>query len=202
MHLQSIEDLDAAGRERLARVVLEGFVEHAPASWPTIESAREEIDDYFEREQRLSRVARLDDGRIAGWIAAHHAWGHAWEIHPLVVAPEHRGRGLGRDLVVAIEDLIWDRDALVIDLGTSDETNATTVGGIDICADPVDALASFRCLERHAAGFWLRMDYALVGFVPDAEGPGKPTIRFAKTRPASVSKTRPASASKTRPAAR
>lgn len=187
MQLQSIEELDADDRERLATIVLEGFAEHAPDAWPTIELAREEIDDYFEREKRLSRVVRLDDDALAGWIAAHHAWGHVWEIHPLVVAPEHRGRGLGRELVLAIEGLIWERDALVIDLGTSDETNSTTVGGIDICADPVRALASFRCLEPHAAGFWLKMGYSLVGFVPDAEGPGRPTIRFAKTRPASVS---------------
>ena len=46
------------------------------------------------------RVAE-DDGAVVGCVAAHVFWGDLAEIKSLAVAPSHRGRGVGRQLVEA-----------------------------------------------------------------------------------------------------
>ena len=42
------------------------------------------------------------------------------------------------------------------------------------------ALRDLKTTGAHPLGFWQRVGYTVVGVVPDAEGPGKPTILLAK----------------------
>jgi amino-acid N-acetyltransferase len=44
-------------------------------------------------------VLREDEGPIIGVVALHVSWDDLGEIRSLVVAPEHKGQGLGRRLV-------------------------------------------------------------------------------------------------------
>lgn len=75
----------------------------------------------------------LDGASPLGWVAAGTAWGRVWELHPLLIDPDHQRRGYGRLLANDIE-----RFAI------------------------------------NAVG------YTLVGVLPDAEGPGMPSISLAK----------------------
>ena len=73
--------------------------------WPTLEAALAEVDEGLAMDRR--RLAAIDsDGSLLGWIAAMPDYrGRVWELHPLVVRADARGRGLGRALVRELEDV-------------------------------------------------------------------------------------------------
>jgi aminoglycoside 6'-N-acetyltransferase I len=79
-----------------------------------------------------------------------------------------------------IERLVSARGALTLQLGTSDETGRTTVFGRDLYGDPASAIAQIRTTREHPLDFYRSLGFTVVGFYPDAEGPGKPTIVMAK----------------------
>lgn len=63
-----------------------------------------------------------DVGSVLGWIGAIREYeGHAWQLHPLVVHPEHQGFGIGRLLVQDLEVQIRQLGGTTIYLGTDDE---------------------------------------------------------------------------------
>lgn len=116
-----------------------------------------------------------------GWIAAiplNH--GRIWEIHPLVVSVAEQGKGYGRALVMAIEHLAHQKGVLGLSAGTSDETGATTLYGVDLYQNPLAALAHLQSHQTHPYEFWIKMGFTVVGVMPDAEGRGKPGIHLAK----------------------
>ena len=59
--------------------------------------SREEITEYLKRNPGLSRVAEAS-GEIVGAALCGHDGRRVWIYH-LVVAPEHRGRGIGKRLL-------------------------------------------------------------------------------------------------------
>jgi len=98
----------------------------------------------------------------------------------LIVAIEHQRRGHGRLLVREIERLVAAAGALTMTLGTSDTTGATSLSGVDLYDDTFKRLANIEARRPHAFAFWRRVGYHVVGVEPDAEGPGKPSIKLAR----------------------
>lgn len=176
--LVDLGSLDADAREQLAQITLAAAGEHGPDWLPDLDAAREEIADAL-APGKVARVA-LEDGAPVGWIAAVHDWGCVWELHPLIVAIEHQRRGHGRRLVREIERLAAAAGAITMTLGTSDTTGATSLAGVDLYDDTFTRLATVAARRPHAVEFWRRVGYRIVGVVPDAEGPGKPSITLAR----------------------
>lgn len=183
MRIEAPSAENEAVRAAMAELAFEAGSQISAQWLPTLAHAREEVDEAL-APGRHARVARTPEGAIAGWIAWFHTYGYVWEIHPLVVAPRMQGRGVGARLVAAAEGAIAGAGARVIVVGTSDEVRGTSASAADLYADPAGALRRFTAERSHPAGFWLRMGYTLVGFTPDAEGPGMPSIHFAKRPPA------------------
>lgn len=76
----------------------------AVALWSDIDSveicegdSREEVAEYLKRNPGLSRVAEID-GKIVGAVMCGHDGRRGWIYH-LAVAPEYRGRGVGKVLL-------------------------------------------------------------------------------------------------------
>jgi putative acetyltransferase len=175
----SLATLSDEQRELLADVAFRAASRHAPEWLPDLAAAREEIDDALGPDA-FSRVALDAEGNPIGYAAVKDQYGRLWELHPLVVDPDHQGRGHGRRLVAAIEEIVAERGGLVVWVGTSDETNATTLTGVDLYADPMGAIRSLAVHGRHSILFWQRVGYCIVGVAPDAEGHGRPSIHLAK----------------------
>src|SRR5438034_1179882 len=115
------EDTDAV--EQAAALLVEGFGEHWPGSWPDMASALEEVHEML-GEERLCRVARGVAGRVLGWIGGICSYhGHAWELHPLVVRAGCRRQGIGRALVADLEEQVAAQGATTLFLGTDDVQN-------------------------------------------------------------------------------
>ncbi len=176
--------------DQAARILHEAFLDRSPA-WPTIESARAEVDESFV-EGRISRVALDGAGSVIGWIGGIPLYdGHVLEVHPLAVAAEWQGRGVGRQLIQDLEALAAAAGTTTLFVGTDDETGDTNVSGRDLYPDVPGALRDLASV-RHIAGgaadrppghpfeFYRRAGFTVVGLLPDANGPGKPDILMAK----------------------
>jgi aminoglycoside 6'-N-acetyltransferase I len=178
----SIIDLSARASkhiEQTAQLLLDAFRDRA-AAWPDIDSARQEVLESLE-PGKISRVA-IDAGEnVLGWIGGQPQYdGAVWELHPLVVAPRVRRRGIGWALVEDLEKAVVGRGALTLWLGSNDEIDETSLSRVDLYDDLPAKLASFRSGGGHPADFYRRLGFSVVGVMPDANGRGKPDIFFAK----------------------
>jgi len=103
-----------------------------------------------------------------------------WELHPLIVAVTHHRRGHGHRLVREIDRIAASAGALTMALSTSDTVGATSLSGADLYDDTFARLASIELRQPHALGFWRRVGYRVIDVLPDAEGPGQPSIALAR----------------------
>jgi aminoglycoside 6'-N-acetyltransferase I len=180
VHVVNLDPDSEQTLHALAILLVEGFKETAPTAWPSLESARAEIQDALEPE-RVNRVAIGDDGAVLGWIGAIPQYGgRVWEVHPLVVATAAQQRGIGRTLVADLEACARERGGLTLLVGTDDETGQTSLAGVDLYENLPQRLATVRNLRRHPYEFYQRLGFTIVGVVPDANGWGKPDILMAK----------------------
>jgi len=166
--------------QQTARVVLEGFKALTPGTWETPEDALEEIQSLF-GEGRISRIA-VEGDTVLGWVGALNE-GYplvTWELHPLVVHPDYQGKGVGRALVADIEDQARQRGAHTMYLGTDDETNLTSLSGVNLYDNLWQHIATIENRGNHPFTFYQKMGYTIVGVIPDANGLGKPDILMAK----------------------
>ena len=171
---------DEAALREAAELLVDGFREDWPDAWPDLESALEEARECTAGD-RGAWVARGEDGRVAGWIGAIRGYrGNVWELHPMVVRRDLRGRGIGRALVDELANQARAAGAHTLWLGTDDENNRTTLGGVDLYPGVLDKLRELRDLGRHPFTFYQRMGFEVAGVLPDANGPGKPDILMAK----------------------
>jgi aminoglycoside 6'-N-acetyltransferase I len=161
-------------------LMMDAFREHSPNYCPDIETTLEEVRDLF-RPGHVGRMAVDAQGTILGVIGAQpHYYGHAWELHPLAVHPEHQRKGIGRALVADLEERVRERGALTLFLGTDDEDDQTTLSGVDLYPNPLEHLDRIRNLRGHAYEFYQKLGFVIVGVMPDANGWGKPDIFMAK----------------------
>jgi aminoglycoside 6'-N-acetyltransferase I len=170
--------LDEGRIVEVCELLVHSFRDLSPTWVPTVDAARVKVIEALEPGM-LSRVLLIND-RVVGWVGARHDYGSVWELHPLVVDEAMRGRGYGRALVDDVECLAAHNGALTMLLGTSDEVGRTTLTGQDLFVDVITALRDLKPTGAHPMGFWQRVGYTVVGVIPDAEGPGKPTILLAK----------------------
>jgi aminoglycoside 6'-N-acetyltransferase I len=175
MQIVNLKPEDTASIQQAAMLLVEGFKTH----WP--EAALETVQASFGPD-RLSRVAIDDAGRVLGWIGGIQEYsGHAWELHPLVVAADQRGRGIGRALVLDLEELVRQHGGQTLFLGSDDEDNMTSLAGINLYPNPLEHLANLKNLRGHPFEFYQKLGFVVVGVLPDANGLGKPDILMAKS---------------------
>jgi len=103
-----------------------------------------------------------------------------WELHPLAVRPDCQRKGIGRALVNDLEERVRERGGLTIRVGTDDEDDMTTLGGVDLYPNVMERLAKIGNLKRHPYEFYQKVGFVIVGVIPDANGLGKPDILMTK----------------------
>jgi aminoglycoside 6'-N-acetyltransferase I len=176
LRICSLVPENEARLKEAARILYEGFNECWPGSYPNLESAMEEVRASL-GEGRISRVAVTPGGELWGWISAAVQYkGHVWELHPLVVKEQFRRQGIGRALVEDLARQVKERGGLTIWLGTDDETNMTSLGGVELFPGVLDHLTNIQNLHEHPFGFYQKVGFEIIGVMPDANGLGKPDI--------------------------
>lgn len=166
--------------QQAARLLVEGFQEHWPDAWPDMDSALEEVQAFFSAD-RIIRVAVDETGLVWGWIGGIQQYdGNVWELHPLVVRSEYRGRGIGKLLVADLEEQVRELGGLTLWVGTDDENQMTSLAGIDLYPDLIEQITNIKNLRLHPYEFYQKCGFLIVGVMPDANGLGKPDIFIAK----------------------
>jgi aminoglycoside 6'-N-acetyltransferase I len=166
--------------QKVAELLLDGFEDTGSVDWATPDSAVEEVCASLS-EGRISRVAIDDSHDVLGWIGGIEEYnGHVWELHPLVVRGDCRRRGIGRALVLDLEEQVRLRGGLTIYLGTDDENNRTSLGGVDLYPQVLNHASQIKNLREHPFEFYQKLGFVITGVVPDANGFGKPDILMAK----------------------
>lgn len=180
MQIVDLQADDARMLEQVAALLVDAFHEHWPTAWPDLDSGLREVRESLDPD-RISRVAVDEDGTVLGWIGAISQYdGRVWELHPLVVAVAHQGKGIGRALVTDLEARARERGGLTLWAGSDDEDFRTSLGGVDLYQDLPRHLAEVRNLGGHPYEFYQRLGFSIVGVMPDANGFGKPDIFLAK----------------------
>lgn len=164
-----------------AGLLIDGFRKSGTDFWTTAESAVAEVRESL-GENRISRIAIGENESVLGWIGGIEEYdGHIWELHPLVVRPDQQRKGLGRALVEDFEKQVKKRGgAVAIRVGTDDENNRTSLGGVDLYPDVLKHLTEIKNLREHPFEFYQKLGYIITGVVPDANGFGKPDILMTK----------------------
>lgn len=168
--------LDEAQRAEAARILRQAlhWTEYAEA-----EAAEAEVAATLDQPER-SGLAAVEDGRVLGWIGVIETYSHAWELHPLAVDPPVQGRGIGRQLVAALEAKVRAAGVITLYLGTDDENDGTNLYGKELFPNVLEAAATLEATNGHAFTFYRRCGYEVVGLMPHANGPGRPDIFMAK----------------------
>lgn len=181
MTVAKLEDLTALEREQCAELLFEGFAEHWPNGWSTIEEARDEVESFLIDPDRKA-FAIVNSGMVIGWIGRVSMYdGNVWELHPMVVRQEFRGKGMGRLLVEVLEAAAREAGVLTLWLGTDDEDAMTSLANTDLFDDTFSKLQSIQNLKQHPYSFYQKVGFKIMGVVPDANGKGKPDILMAKS---------------------
>jgi len=173
-----IVDLDP-GKPELLEQAAALLLDRMPEGWPTLELAREHVREMLDP----ARIARafVRGRQLLGWVGGLERYtDHVWELHPLVVRADHERRGVGRALVLDLEQRVRELGIHTMFVGSDDETGLTSLAGVDLYPDVVAHLARLRDLGGHPFGFYQRLGYSVIGVVPDANGFGKPDIYLAK----------------------
>lgn len=171
---------EAGSIRQMAALLVDGFRDFWPDAWPDLPSAEAEVREALAPE-KVCLAAFDGEGRVAGWIGGQPQYdGRVWELHPMVVRADLRGRGIGRALVDALEARVRAAGGITLWLGTDDEAGLTSLGGMDLYPGVADKLRSVDADPRHPLGFYRRLGFEVVGVMPDANGLGKPDIFMAR----------------------
>ena len=177
MEIVDLGSQPAAIRHQAAALLHETF-DHA-FGWPTLAAAREEVDQILRAGFARTLV---EDGTLLGWVGGFPEYGgRVWELHPIVVRPEMRRRGLGRVLVGALETEARARGGFTVTLGTDDDAGITSLANADLYTDIPGHIAGLRDLGHdHPFLFYRKLGFVVTGVLPDANGPGRPDIFMSK----------------------
>ena len=139
----------------------------------------EEMESILD-EERIAIMA-VENDRLIGLAGAIPKYGvTAWELHPLAVRSEYRGRGIGSQLVAALEKEVASRGGITLYLGTDDEFGQTSLSDTDLYEDTCEKIKNIKNFKKHPYEFYQKIGYKIVGVIPDANGIGKPDIWMAK----------------------
>lgn len=180
MKIIDLTSENSQGIQQAAILLMEGFRDVASSDWNTLSGAMSEVEESLQSD-RISRVALNDEENVVGWIGGMAEYnGNVWELHPLVVRADCRKQGVGRALVLDFEQQVFERGGCTIFLGTDDENNRSSIGGVELYPNVLGKLQTINNLREHPFEFYQKLGFEVVGIIPDANGIGKPDIQMAK----------------------
>lgn len=166
--------------DSVAELLRDGFSDTGTDSWSTMDECLTTVRGSID-EKKISLIAIDENDGLLGWAAGECLYDeHTWELEVLVVDRQSQEKGVGGKLLSDFEAAVLDRKGLNVFLGSDDENERTSLGGIELYPDPLQHLARIKNIDRHPFEFYLKQGYSITGVVPDANGIGKPDIFMTK----------------------
>jgi len=148
-----------------------------PDNYPG-EDAKSEIDRLIDTGMLFGAV---EETALLGFIGAVAEYGTTgYELHPLIVDVDHRRKGIGRMLVHYLENMVRKEGGIILYLGTDDETFSTSLSEGDLFENTFEKIRNIQNTGHHPYSFYEKLDFRIVGVLPDVNGFHKPDIFMAK----------------------
>jgi len=177
MQIINMTQLNQAQITQAAQILTDSI----PIGWPTLKDALDEIQERLIPENTI--LAAVEEDTVLGWggILSPVYNGNVFELHPLAVRSDRRKQGIGRAIVIALEDAAKQKGGLTIYLGADDEKEEgeTSFANVDLYENLPKRIETFNP-GTHQSGFYMKLGYKVIGVIPDANGVGKPDIVFGK----------------------
>ncbi len=145
----------------------------------SLEEALSEVHEALE-PGAICLAAWNEQGEMLGWIGGRRDYALVWEMHPLAVRPGDQRKGVGTELVRALEERIAAAGGMTIMLGTDDMEGRTSVAGRELYPHVLEAGLNLSAFSAHPLTFYQKLGYVVCGLVPDANGLGRPDILMCK----------------------
>ena len=142
--------------------------------------------DYLKEVQEcmsdeMIMLAAIEEQKLIGWIGARPQYdGNVWELHPLVINKKHRGRGIGKMLVKALESEVSKMSGFTIYCGSDDEDFQTSLSEPGIYDNLWEKINNIENYKGHPYEFYQKCGFQIIGIMPDANGRRKPDIYLGK----------------------
>lgn len=150
--------------------------------FPTPDAALGELLEISQNDDAFTFIALNLAGEVCGLIGASaEASSLVAHVHPFAVDPPFQRRGVGRALLNALEAAAARRGFSTLILAMDDEAGLTSLAGRSLFPDPLAPMTRFIPPASHPSAFLRRLGFALTGVVPEAAGPGRPELWFAKS---------------------
>ena len=180
MRIERLDKEDSEYIQQMAALLVDSFKDTGSMAWPDQESGLKEVLECLQ-DDRICIAAFDELNNLIGWAGALRKYENVtWELHPIMVAEEHRGQRIGSQLVAALEEAVRESGGETLVLGADDENFRTSVAGVDLYPNVLENLMNIKNPGRHPYEFYQKIGFSLVGIIPDANGPGKPDILMAK----------------------
>lgn len=158
-----------------AEILYKAFKDCGKDAWPTLGSALKEVKECIAGDNIC--IGICCGNALVGWAGLRPMYRTTWELHPMVIKEEFRNRGIGKELLKALEERARNKGIKGIVLGTDDETNSTSLSRGAIDEDNIyEKMAAVKNLKRHPFEFYRKCGYIIVGVIPNANGVNKPDI--------------------------
>lgn len=176
MEITNMVNLNAEQLRQAAAILTKAI----PLGWATFEDAADEITECLIPENTL--LAAVEGGDVLGWGGILPQYdGNVFELHPLAVRWDMRGKGVGAALLAALEGAARERGGLTMCIGADDEKEGgeTSLANADLYDNLSERIVNFRA-GTHQSAFYMKNGYKIIGVMPDANGAGKPDIFLGK----------------------
>lgn len=179
-----VAGFDPADELRLdeAAYVLYRAASRFSSALPTPEAALGELLDVSRTTDAITFVALNLAGEVCGLASASPYRSSAMlRMQLLVVDPPFQRRGVGRTLLRTVEEAGRELGMSTLMIALDDEAGLTPLAGRSLFPDPLAPMTKFVPPAAHPSTFLKRMGYALTGVLPEAAGPGRPELWFARS---------------------
>jgi aminoglycoside 6'-N-acetyltransferase I len=178
-----VAEFDPADEMRLneAASVLYRAASRFTSAFPAPEAALGELIELTRHPGSLMFVALNLGGEVCGLAAASpRAASSVLVIRALTVDPPFQRRGVGRALLRRLETAALRSGFTTMTIALEDEAGLTSLAGRSLFPDPLAPMTRFIPPAAHPSAFLKRLGFALSGVIPEAAGPGRPELWFAK----------------------
>lgn len=179
-----VAGFDPADELRLdeAAYVLYRAAARISSAFPTPEAALGELLDVSRTADAITFVALNLAGEVCGLAsAAPYRASTMLRMQLLGVDPPFQRRGVGRALVRTVEDAAREAGMSTLVIALEDEAGLTSLSGRSLFPDPLAPMTKFVPPAAHPSIFLKRMGFALTGVLPEAAGPRRPELWFARS---------------------
>ncbi len=175
----SLEEGQTDYIKQCAIVMHEAFKDNWPDYCKTIKIAKNEVIKLIKKNEVV--FIALIKHEVVGIIGAIKQYdGLVYELHPIAVKPNYQKKGIGKQLIDYLEQVVAKLGGLTLYLGSDDVNVMTSLANSNLYNNLWEQIKNIENFKEHPYEFYQKCGFSIIGVMPDANGVGKPDIYLGK----------------------